>query len=55
MTQDELNHLYRAAQAEMNANEDIMMISPLALADIIEMLANCRASVVAAERYDQLH
>lgn len=54
MTNAEIDLLYTAAQAELNANETAMLVSPLALADLIEMLRSAREKIVAIGSYDEL-
>lgn len=55
MTDREILALLRTAEAEMNANEDVMLVAPLAIIALVERLWSCERSRAASGQYDELH
>lgn len=54
MTDAEIVKLKAAAEVELNANEEVMLITPLALIGIVDRLLRCEEQRRAAAAYDQL-
>lgn len=55
MTDLEMRQLQRDAQRELDALEDTMLVSPLALLGLIERLQRCEQKAEAVGLYDELH
>lgn len=55
MTDKEITALKNAAEAEMNANEEAMLVAPLAIIGLVERLWSCERARMASGQYDELH
>lgn len=55
MTDREIDALLAQAEADFNANEQVMLIAPLAVIGLIEQLRACERKVEAIGSYDLMH
>lgn len=55
MTPLEIARIRRDAQRELDAQEDAMLLAPLAVLDLLGMLDRCEEARAAAALYDELH
>lgn len=55
MTPLEIARIRRDAQRELDAQEDAMLLSPLAVLDLLGTLDRCEQRVAAIASYDELH
>lgn len=55
MTDAEVLALQAQAEAELNANEEAMLVSPLVVIGLVERLVRAERKLAAVASYDELH